>query len=60
MEKFRELLQGREGFAVPKVFKDCSTGKILVSEFVEGSPLGKATILPQSHRDSVQDSKTKT
>ena len=53
MEKFRELVDGRIGVSVPRVFKQFSTSKVLVSEFVEGSPLGKATMLPQSYRDSV-------
>ncbi len=53
MEKFKDLVAGREGIAVPKVFKEYSTSKVLVSEFVKGSPLGKATILPQEYRDSV-------
>lgn len=53
MMKFRDLFQGREGITVPKVFKEFSTSKVLVTEFVEGSPLGKATILPQEYRDSV-------
>ena len=53
MERFRGLITGRKGMAVPKVFKDYSTEKVLVSEFVEGSPLSRAEILPQSYRDSV-------
>lgn len=54
MEKFKDLVQGRKGVAVPRVFKEFSNSKVLVSEFVEGSPLGKATILPQEYRDSVR------
>jgi predicted unusual protein kinase regulating ubiquinone biosynthesis (AarF/ABC1/UbiB family) len=40
-ERFRQLWAGRAGVAVPRVFGELSTGRILVSELMEGESLAR-------------------
>lgn len=54
MERFGLLLQNDKYLKVPRVFRNISTEKVLVSEFVPGFPIGKATSLPQHKRDQVR------
>ncbi|KAI8849578.1 ABC1 family-domain-containing protein [Chytridium lagenaria] len=55
MERFRALVEGLEGFHVPKVVKELSTKRVLCMEFVEGVPIGKVVELEQWKRDEIGD-----
>lgn len=57
MEKFRSLLVDSKldsVFTIPKVYKELSSRRILVSEFVEGHSIDKCDLLSQSERDLVR------
>ena len=57
MEKFRSLLVDSKldsVFTIPKVYKEHSSRRILVSEFVEGHSIDKCDSLSQSERDLVR------
>ncbi|KXS09606.1 ABC1-domain-containing protein [Gonapodya prolifera JEL478] len=54
MEAFAELLGQRDPhFAVPRVFRNLSTKKVLVSEFVPGVPVHKMAEADQRTRDLI-------
>ena len=52
----RALLEGDEGFRVPKVEGELSTGMVLTAEYMEGTPLTKASKWPQKLRNQVRRS----
>jgi aarF domain-containing kinase len=53
MERFSNFLSKDENIKVPKVFKELVTKKVLVSEFVEGFPIGKVSQADQETRDEI-------
>jgi predicted unusual protein kinase regulating ubiquinone biosynthesis (AarF/ABC1/UbiB family) len=51
LERFRTLLAGHEGFVLPEVYPEWSTGSILAMGFVEGRPIEEVAQLDQQTRD---------
>lgn len=54
-ERFGRLFAGHPFIAVPRVFPELSTGRVLVQEFVHGKPFSAARALPQAERDRVAE-----
>jgi len=53
LQRFHTLLAGQEGFVLPQVHADWSTGSILAMEFVAGRPIEEAASAPQEQRDLI-------
>ncbi|WP_420861223.1 ABC1 kinase family protein [Algirhabdus cladophorae] len=53
MQRFAQLLEGREDFIVPEFYLDFSTPDILAMSFVEGAPIESLMDQPQATRDHV-------
>ncbi len=53
LERFGALLDGAEGFVLPKVHPDWSTDSILAMSFVSGRPIEEAATLDQAARDRI-------
>ncbi|KAJ3369039.1 hypothetical protein HDU91_000150 [Kappamyces sp. JEL0680] len=56
MIRFASLLASRgldQHFYVPRVYKELSRQNVLVTEFVEGVTIDRATVLPQEKRDAL-------
>jgi aarF domain-containing kinase len=51
--KFGELFKNDEVFVVPKVYKDSTTKRILVTQLVDGLPFDKCVDLTQEQRNFV-------
>lgn len=51
--EFRELLKNNDGFYVPEVIDELSTGQVLTTEFVRGLPLDACTHLDQDTRNMI-------
>lgn len=51
MIRFRSLISDASDIYVPKVYKELSTKNVLVTEFVNGYTIDKASSLPQETRD---------
>jgi aarF domain-containing kinase len=53
-EKFNQLMKGYDSsFLVPKVYRNLSTSKVLVTEWMDGVSLDRCITLPQSIRNKV-------
>lgn len=53
-EDFGRLLMGSHEFLVPRVYRELSTSKVLVLEWMEGFPLDRCATLPSYIRDKVK------
>ena len=51
LEKFRENFQGFPGVTVPKIYREYSTSKMLVMEFIEGVKINEITKLDEAEID---------
>jgi predicted unusual protein kinase regulating ubiquinone biosynthesis (AarF/ABC1/UbiB family) len=54
-ERFGELYAGHAFVRVPKVYRELSTGRVLVQELLHGRPFAAARELPQPERDRVAE-----
>jgi predicted unusual protein kinase regulating ubiquinone biosynthesis (AarF/ABC1/UbiB family) len=52
-ERFHEMYEGHAFVRVPRVFRELSTGRVLVQEYVEGRPFSHAASLDQAERDRI-------
>jgi len=53
LQRFHGLLAGHDGFVLPQVHEDWSTGAILAMQFVAGRPIEEAASAPQAQRDLI-------
>ncbi|MEQ6201506.1 AarF/ABC1/UbiB kinase family protein [Sulfitobacter sp. HNIBRBA2951] len=53
LNRFRDLLNGVEGFRLPKVHADLSTGSTLTMDYLEGRPIEEAAEAPQEQRNAI-------
>ena len=52
-ERFAQAYEGHAFVRVPKVYRELSTSRILVQEFIEARPFATARALPQAERNRV-------
>ncbi len=55
LTRFGALLGDTEGFVLPRVHADWSTGNILAMTFLPGEPIENASRLPQERRDLIME-----
>jgi len=55
LNRFRDLLADAEGFVLPQVHDDWSTGSILTMDYVAGRPIEEAADAPQDQRDLIME-----
>ena len=53
--RFRGLMAGRPGFALPDVHQPLTTASVLVMDFMEGVPVEEAVTAPQHVRDGIME-----
>jgi aarF domain-containing kinase len=54
-ERFRALLEHSSEFLVPRIYRNLSTSKVLVMDWMQGIPLDRCVTLPSSIRDKVNE-----
>jgi predicted unusual protein kinase regulating ubiquinone biosynthesis (AarF/ABC1/UbiB family) len=53
--RFGEIYAGHPFVRVPRVYRDLTTRRVLVQEFIEGEPFSTALQLPQQERDELAE-----
>ena len=53
MMLYRERMAGEEGFVIPAIAEEFSTGRVLAMDYLPGQPIESLESAPQEERDSV-------
>jgi predicted unusual protein kinase regulating ubiquinone biosynthesis (AarF/ABC1/UbiB family) len=54
-QRFADLYAGHAFVRIPRVYRELSTGRVLVQEYIEGRPFAEAADLPQAARDEAAE-----